>query len=64
MTYVINKCRNYARIGIAQIFVLDPESKMGWQWQHNNLKIISNMQLGNASFIDLDEVWRRLEAKA
>ncbi|MGA8025842.1 MAG: Uma2 family endonuclease, partial [Bryobacteraceae bacterium] len=31
MTKVFDKCRNYARIGIPQMFVFDPESKTAWE---------------------------------
>jgi len=61
MSYVIAKCQNYARVGIQQIFVLDPEAKLGWQWVNGSLEGISDLKLNNGSAISLGEVWQRLE---
>lgn len=65
MTRVFEKCRNYARIGIGQIFVFDPESKTAWQWSREteNLERFSTVQLGNGATLNVDEVWAELEAR-
>ena len=60
MSYVIAKCQNYARIGVPQVFVLDPEAKLGWQWVNGSLESMSDLKLNNGSVIALNEVWRRL----
>jgi Uma2 family endonuclease len=36
MTRVFEKCRNYTRIGIPQIFVFDPVSRTAWEWSRNS----------------------------
>ena len=64
MNYVMSKCRNYERLAIPQIFVLDPEERTGWQWKQNGLEAISDIRLGNGSVIGLDELWRQLDAQA
>jgi len=64
MSRVIAKCQNYARIGISQIFVLDPEARLGWQWGHNTLEPITSLTLNNGSVIDLTKVWQTLESEA
>ena len=61
MSHVMSKCRHYARIGIPQIFVLDPEERVAWRWDSGNLETVSEFNLGNGSTIFLAEVWRRLE---
>ncbi|MGI9075604.1 MAG: Uma2 family endonuclease [Bryobacteraceae bacterium] len=46
MTKVFEKCRNYARIGIPQIFVFDPESNAAWEWNREteNLERIQTLR--------------------
>lgn len=61
MTYVMNKCRHYQRVGIPQIFVLDPDAKQSWQWTNNGLEIISEMRLSNGAVISFDSVWRQFD---
>ena len=61
MSYILNKCRHYSRIGIPQIFVFDPESRQAWQWTNNSLEAISQMRLGNGSVIELSSVWQQLD---
>ena len=65
MTKVFEKCRNYARIGIPQIFVFDPESKTAWEWSReaNNLERIQTLALRNGSRLEVDEIWAELEAR-
>jgi Uma2 family endonuclease len=64
MSYILSKCRNYARIGISQIFVFDPEAKQAWEWTNNSLNIISEMRLANGSVIDLRLVWQQLDEQS
>jgi Uma2 family endonuclease len=62
MTRVYEKCRNYARIGIAQIFVFDPESRTAWEWSREteNLERVETLRLGNGSTIAVGEIWAEL----
>ncbi len=45
MQRVIAKCRQYNRIGVRSIFVMDPESHDAWQWREDNLERIAAMRL-------------------
>lgn len=65
MTRVFEKCRNYARIGIPQIFLFDPESRMAWEWnrENDNLERIHKMRLGNGSTLDVNVIWAELESR-
>jgi len=61
LSYVLKKCQNYARIGIPQIFVLDPETKSGWQWNSGSLETVSQLKFANGSVVPLSDVWRQLD---
>jgi Uma2 family endonuclease len=65
MTKVFEKCRNYARIGIPQIFVFDPESKAAWEWSRetDNLERIQALRLRNGSTLEVNEIWAELDAR-
>jgi Uma2 family endonuclease len=56
MSYIIRKCRNYRRVGVAQIFVLDPQERIRWEWVDDSLKAMSEMYLRNGAVISLNEV--------
>lgn len=64
MMQVLQKCRHYSRIGIAKIFVLDPEGQEGWEWNSGGLKLTTGLKLMNGAAIELDEVWRELQKQA
>jgi Uma2 family endonuclease len=60
------KCSLYDSIGIAQIFVFDPERKQAWQWdrKRSDLEQISDrLALQNGATITLEEVWSELERR-
>ena len=63
MSLVYDKCQNYQRIGIEQIFVLDPESRKGWEWSRamQNLERIDALRLTNGKYIALADVWQELD---
>jgi Uma2 family endonuclease len=65
MTRVYEKCRHYARIGIPQIFVFDPESKTAWEWsrQTHNLETIQTLHLANGSTLPVTDIWAELDAR-
>ena len=65
MTKVFEKCRNYARIAVRQIFVFDPEAKMAWQWSRetNNLERIQSANLTNGSTLEVDQIWAEMAAR-
>ena len=58
MTKVFEKCRNYARIGIPQVFVFDPQSKTAWEWstKTDNLERIQTLHLGNGSTLEVCDI--------
>lgn len=60
MMHVLQKCRHYSRIGIAKIFVLDPEGQQGWEWNSGCLELTPGLNLTNGEVIDLAEVWQEL----
>src|SRR6185312_8269983 len=66
MSRVFEKCRQYARIGITKIFVLDPESKSSWEWSRetDNLERISIMNLPNGQNIAIADIWGELDRRA
>jgi len=65
MTRVFEKCRNYARIGIPQILVFDPESRIAWEWSREtgNLERFEKLQLANGSHLNASSVWAELDAR-
>ncbi len=65
MTNVFIKCRNYARIGIANIYVFDPESRYVWQWERQcqNLTRIDALSLPNGRTLDVSKIWQELDSQ-
>jgi Uma2 family endonuclease len=67
MEQLLKKCGHYARIGILQIFVADPESRRIWQWRGGELLRVTDICLGNGVVITGALVWsefdRRIAAK-
>ena len=59
---VYAKCEEYARIGIKQIFIADPESETGWVWnaERRQLDRVDSWTLTNGRTILLPDLWRRL----
>lgn len=66
MSRVFEKCRHYVRIGIPQIFVLDPELQLTWEWSRRteNLERVNDMRLGNGVAIPTRDVWLELERRS
>lgn len=65
MLQVYEKCRQYERIGIDQIFVFDPKSKMAWIWSRDqsNLERIVELILPNGRRIDVQSIWDELDRR-
>ncbi len=63
MQRVLLKCRNYQRIGVPAIFVMDPEFHDAWEWSRatQNLERISTMALPNGKHIAVEELWSKLQ---
>ena len=60
---VFRKCRQYVRIGIPAVFVLDPESKDAWVWSRHtdNLERTSALDLPNGRTIPTHLVWEEMD---
>ncbi len=65
MSRVFEKCRQYSRIGVLKIFVLDPELQYAWEWSRltENLERTTVMTLPNSRHIDLADVWQELDRR-
>ena len=65
MDHILKKCREYTRIGIERIYVLNPEDKEGWEWniQEESLAKIASMQLPNEKCIRLAAVWDEMNGR-
>jgi Uma2 family endonuclease len=65
MSGVFRKCGDYARVGVAQIFVLDPEERRVWQWSREtkNLERIDQLLLGNGAVLPASRVWIELDRR-
>ena len=63
MAKVFERCRQYQRLGIRQIFVLDPESRTTSEWnpQTQDLEKMSILELKNGRNISANEIWSRLD---
>ena len=62
MQRVYAKCREYARLGIPAIFVMDPATYDAWRWdrQTTNLERTSTLETTKGS-IAVEEIWKELE---
>ena len=65
MQRVLSKCRNYERIGIPAIFVMDPEFRDAWVWSRttHNLERISSLALPNGKQIAVEDLWSKLDVQ-
>ena len=65
MVQVYEKCRQYERIGIGQIFVFDPNSKTAWMWScdKTNLERIAELMLPNGRRIQVQSIWDELDRR-
>jgi Uma2 family endonuclease len=62
---LIEKCQNYARIGIPLILVFDPETRIASQWngEKNRFEPMERIVLTNGQVIDVAEVWKELDRR-
>jgi Uma2 family endonuclease len=60
--YILEKCRNYERIGIGQIFVLDPETHVIYEWNKGLLEQ-SDLRLGNGAVITGETIWQEFDRR-
>jgi len=64
-TRVYQKCIQYQRLGIAQLFVIDPENRTAWQWNRDlgQLDRVMTWKLTNGQPIQIDDIWQQLDAE-
>ena len=62
---LLEKCRRYSQIGIGQIFVIDPDKRIGFEWKQQEAELleIAALDLPNGRQILLSELWRRLDVE-
>jgi Uma2 family endonuclease len=65
MQRLIEKCRQYARINIPAVFVMDPQLRYAWVWsrREENLERISVMLLPNGKQIGIADLWDELDRR-
>lgn len=65
MDALFDKCAQYARIGIRQIFVFNPRTHNAWEWntEKENLERIDRLNLGNGEIVDLAAIWNEMERR-
>ena len=60
--YILEKCRNYEKIGIPQIFVLDPETRAIYEW-NKGLVEQSDLPLSNGVTIPGETIWQEFDRR-
>jgi Uma2 family endonuclease len=65
MTRVLAKCQEYARIGIEQIYVADPESETAWIWNHERRQLdrVDSWVLTNSQTVLMADLWSELRVR-
>jgi Uma2 family endonuclease len=60
--YILEKCRNYEKVGIVQIFVLDPETHAIYEW-NKGLVERSDLPLANGVTIAGETIWQEFDRR-
>jgi Uma2 family endonuclease len=65
MTRVYAKCRHYETLGIAQVFVVDPQTRTVWEWNTalGHLDRKTAWLLTNGQRIALSDVWSQFDTE-
>ncbi len=65
MDALFEKCAQYARIGVRQIFVFNPRTHIAWEWDTNteNLERVGHLNLENGAVVDLAALWDEMERR-
>ena len=58
---VREKCARYAKSGIQQIIVIDPEHRFGLEWSGDTFSFFETVTLRNGATLDLAFLWSRLD---
>jgi len=62
MPRVFQKCRNYVRVGIKSLFVIDPEARDAWEWslESDNTERIQALRLPDGYTLPVAVLWEEL----
>jgi Uma2 family endonuclease len=60
--YILEKCRNYEKVGIRQVFVLDPESHRIYEW-NKGLVERTDLSLANGVTISSETIWQEFDRR-
>jgi len=60
--YIDEKCRNYEKVGIPQIFVLDPKARTICVW-NNELVEVTDLALANGVTITGETIWQEFDRR-
>jgi Uma2 family endonuclease len=65
MVRVLAKCEEYVRIGVAQVYVADPESETAriWDRERKQLDRVDEWTLTNGATVVLADVWRQMHER-
>jgi Uma2 family endonuclease len=65
MDALFERCAQYARIGIGQIFVFNPRTYTAWAWDKTkrNLERVDSLKLGNGEAIELSALWNEMDRR-
>jgi Uma2 family endonuclease len=58
--YILEKCRNYEKVGIPQVFVLDPETHTIYEWK-KGLVEVTDLRLANGITVAGETIWAEFE---
>jgi len=63
--YIHDKCRHYLRVGIAAVFVIDPDERRLWRWDPGTetLTPIDELQLPNGRVIVSVTIWSAFDER-
>lgn len=63
MPRVFQKCRNYVRVGIKSLFLIDPENRDAWEWslETGNTERISAIRLPDEFTLPVSVLWQELD---
>jgi hypothetical protein len=60
--YILEKCRNYEKIGVAQIFVQDPETHAIYEWSKGWVER-TELRLANGATISGETIWQEFDRR-
>jgi Uma2 family endonuclease len=58
------KCEQYTRVGIPQVFVLDPKTKTIKEWNRTQLLTVADVRLANGVTITGRTIWSELDRRS